>query len=114
MDKKYKLFQPSNAEKAFIYQQTQDLISITNEQCPVSVFLEKNETAPQKEYIVTFVLGVAPSNVLARSKGADFMEACVSAKNEMKKKLSLIAQSMEESPERIKFIDEIKKSHYLH
>ena len=114
MNKRNKAFKPSSAEKAFIYQQTQDLISNLHSECPISVFLEKNENSSQEEYIVTFMLGVAPSNILARSKGKDFMETCVSAKNEMKKKLSMIAQSMEDSPDRINFIDEIKKSHYLH
>ena len=114
MNKKHKLFQPSSAEKAFIYQQTQDLISVINEECPISILLEKNENHPEGEYTVTFVLGVAPSNLLACSKGKSFMETCVSAKNEMKKKLSMIAQSMEESPERINLIDQIKKSYYFH
>ena len=105
-----KEFIPSNAEKAFIYQQTQDLIAITAENCPITVHLEKDE----QEYTVTFVLGNSPKEILTQSKGTDLMEVCLSAKNEMKKKLSIIVHSLEESPERINFIDEIKKSHYFH
>ena len=105
-----KAFLPSNAEKAFIYQQTQDLVAITAESCPISVHLEKND----QEYIVTFVLGNSPKEILTQSKGSDLMEVCLSAKNEMKKKLSMIASSLGESRERINFIDEIKKPYYFH
>lgn len=110
------LFKPSNAEKAFVYQQTQDLVSAIDPLCPVAVLLEKYSNSSEKKncYAVTFVLGDSQSNVLARSEGKDLMEVCVSAKNQMKKKLHVMAQSMEESPERTKFIDELKKSPYLH
>ena len=113
MSKKPVKFEPSSAEKAFVYQQTQDIISAVNEFCPVSVVLEKQSKKPAN-YAVTFVLGLSPMNVLARSEGSNLTEVCISAKNQMKKKLFFIAQSMEESQERTKFIEELKKSPYIH
>lgn len=114
--KKPFLFKPSNAEKAFVYQQTQDLVSGVNALCPVAVLLEKYSDKSEEEsgYAVTFVLGDSQMNVLARSEGKDLLEVCISAKNQMKKKLHAMAQSMEESPARTKFIDELKRSPYLH
>lgn len=114
--KKPLFFKPSNAEKAFVYQQTQDLVSAVNALCPVAVLLEKYSDKAEKEsgYAVTFVLGDSQMNVLARSEGKDLLEVCISAKNQMKKKLYTMAQSMAESPERTKFIDELKRSPYLH
>jgi len=114
--KKSLFFKPSNAEKAFVYQQTQDLVSAVNALCPVAVLLEKySDKSKQKSgYAVTFVLGDSQMNVLARSEGKDLLEVCMSAKNQMKKKLYTMAQSMAESPERTKFIDELKRSPYLH
>lgn len=105
-------FQPSNAEKAFVYQQTQDLLSDLNNFGPISVLLEKNENSSM--YIITFALKTFSTPVLARSEGKNLMEVCMSAKNEMKKKLAFLARSMENSPERDKFIEELKKSPYLH
>ena len=113
--KKPLIFTPSNAEKAFVYQQTQDLVSTANTVCPVAVLLEKySDPAKENGYVVTFVLGDADRNVLARSEGKDLLEVCISAKNQMKKKLYAMAQSMKESPARTKFIDELKRSPYLH
>ena len=105
-------FQPSNAEKAFVYQQTQDILSDLNNFGPVSVLLEKNENA--STYTITFVLEAVSMKVLARSEGKNLTEVCMTAKNEMKKKLAVLAQSMENSPERDQFIEELKKSPYLH
>ncbi len=114
--KKPLLFKPSSAEKAFVYQQTQDLVSVVNTLCPVAVLLEKYSDKSKKEssYAVTFVLGDENMNVLARSEGTDLLDVCISAKNQMKKKLYTMAQSMEESPVRTKLIDELKRSPYLH
>ena len=114
--KKPLIFKPSSAEKAFVYQQTQDLVSAVNALCPVAVLLEKYSDKSDKKnsYVVTFVLGDSHANILARSEGQDLLEVCVSAKNQMKKKLHVMAQSADESPERTKFIDELKKSPYLH
>ena len=115
MTKKTQLFKPSSAEKAFVYQQTQDLAASLSGAAPVSVLLEKySSERVQDNYAVTFILGVSPMSVQARSEGSDLMEVCVSAKNEMKKKMSLINQSMKDSPQRIKLIEELKKSPYTH
>ena len=112
MSKKHSIFQPSNAEKAFVYQQTQDLISHLNHPGPVSVLLEKDKDS--STYIITFALQANAVKVSARSKGENLLDVCISAKNEMKKKLALMARSMEDSPERTAFIDTLKKNPYLH
>ncbi len=112
MSKKLTNFQPSNAEKAFVYQQTQDLISDLSDFGPISVLLEKNEYS--SHYTITFTLNTSFMKILARSEGDNLLETCMSAKNEMKKKLARLAQSMEDSPEREQLIEELKKSPYLH
>lgn len=114
MAKKLQFFNPSNAEKAFVYQQTQDLASFLSDIGPVSVLLEKySKDASQKSYAVTFVLGFSPIDVQTRSEGDNLMEVCISAKNQMKKKMALLSQSMEDSPKRDKLIEELKKFPYL-
>ena len=112
MSKKHPFFQPSNAEKAFVYQQTQDLVSHLNHFGPVSVLLEKDERS--STYIITFALQTNALKVLARSEGENLLDVCISAKNEMKKKLALMTFSMEDSLERTAFIDKLKKNPYLH
>ena len=108
MARKIQLFNPSNAEKAFVYQQTQDLVSSLSNVAPVSVLLEKYANSPScKSYAVTFILGSLPANIQARSEGDDLMEVCISAKNQMKKKLSMLSQSMKNSPKRNKLIEDI-------
>ena len=115
MTKKAQVFKPSNAEKAFVYQQTQDLVSSLSGIAPVSVLLEKySSERVQDNYAVTFILGFSSMSIQARSEGSDLMEVCVSAKNEMKKKMSFLNQSVKDSPQRIKRIEELKKSPYTH
>lgn len=113
VSKKLNVFTPSNAEKAFIYQQTQDLSSYIQEVTPIAVLLEKL-TDSEIIYIVTFILGVPPFSITSRSEGQNFSEACISAKNQMKTKLFKITQNLEESKERIQFIEKLKKNVYFH
>ena len=113
MSGKMKFFDPTGAEKAFVYQQTQDLVSFLNNLGPVSVLFEKYSKGKGKGYTITFILGGSELNLKARSQGQDLMEVCISAKNEMKKKMSLIAQSIEDSPQRNKLIEELKKFPYI-
>ena len=114
MARKIQFFNPSNAEKAFVYQQTQELVSSLKNVGPVSVLLEKYANDPScKNYAVTFILGSLPVKIQARSEGDDLMEVCMSAKNQIKKKLSMLSQSMERSPQRDKLIEELKKFPYI-
>ena len=116
MADKLQFFDPTGAEKAFVYQQTQDLVSFLNSLGPVSVLFEKYSRGKGKKdtgYAITFILGGADLNLKARSQGQDLMEVCISAKNEMKKKMSLITQSIEDSPQRDKLIEELKKFPYI-
>ena len=105
-------FTPSNAEKAFIYQQTEELASSFEELGAISVLLEKQPES--SNYIITFMLNSSIMNILAQSEGKDLSETCISAKNQMKKKLSLLTESLNHSPKREKLIEELKKSPYIH
>ena len=111
MVKKSKLFEPSNEEKAFVYQQTQDLVNSHN-LGPISVLLEKKESSSQ--FVITFVFNTGLFQIAAQSEGENLHETCISAKNEMKKKLSVLSQSLNDSKERDQFIEELKKNPYIH
>ena len=111
MNKKPKVFEPSKEEKAFVYQQTQDLATSHN-LGPISVVLEKKEKSSQ--FVITFTLNTGLIQIFSRREGENLHDTCMSAKNEMKKKLSLFAQSIDDSKDRDKFIDELKKNPYIH
>lgn len=111
MVEKFKVFEPSNEDRAFVYQQTQDLAT-SNNVGPVSVSLSKNENSG--EYVITFMIQTAAVQIFAKSKGENLHEACISAKNEMKKKLFVLTQFSDHSQERDQFIDDLKKNPYIH
>jgi hypothetical protein len=84
-------FEPNGEERAFLYQQVQDLESIASQFGSLSVLVEQSYPQDQPEnvtYAVTFV--VAPENMefKVRGEGKNLFETCMVAKNETKAKLS--------------------------
>lgn len=115
MDKKKASFIPSSSEKAFVYQQTQDLISYICEPSTISVFLERATSSSSKHvYSVTFVLNSPSAPIVARSEGESLLEACISSKNQMKERISSLSASTMSSSERSSFIEACKKYPYIH
>jgi len=84
-------FEPNGEERAFLYQQVQDLESVASQFGSLSVLVEQSYPQDQPEnvtYAVTFV--VAPENMefKVRGEGKNLFETCMVAKNETKAKLS--------------------------
>lgn len=78
-------FEPSAEERAFLYQQVQDLEPIASQFGSISVLVEQahpDNDPDDIRYTVSFV--VAPENMDFRvsGEGKDLFETCVAAKNE--------------------------------
>ena len=115
MTGKPQIFTPTGAEKAFIYQQTQDLVSFLNDAGPVSVLIEKHPKTHNSpsSYAVTFIFSFDPLSVQAQGQGNTLISACVSAKNQMKKKILNISHHIGNLPQRNKMIEKLKKYTYI-
>lgn len=78
-------FEPTGEERAFLYQQVQELEQIASQFGSISVLVEQSHPEDQPDdlsYAVTFV--VAPENMefKVRGEGVDLFETCILAKNE--------------------------------
>lgn len=113
-----KLIKPSVTERAFIYQQTQELAScLPIENIPISVLLEKvkSKTISQHCYGVTFaILSLSSLTLSARCEANTLEEACIGAKNQLKEKLQSLLHMTKNLPNRNEIIDSIKAHPYLH
>ncbi len=78
-------FEPSGEERAFLYQQVQDIEPIAGQFGSISVLVEQSHPTTDPSdltYAVTFV--VAPENMefKIRGEGKNLYETCMLAKNE--------------------------------
>lgn len=78
-------FEPTGEERAFLYQQVQELEQIASQFGSISVLVEQSypeDNPDDLSYAITFV--VAPENMefKVRGEGVDLFETCMVAKNE--------------------------------
>ena len=105
--------EPSEEEKAFVYQQTMELGHLINNE-PITVILQKNINKKSKEtkYAVTFVLVPKTFNIKVLSQGNNLYDVCIDAKNKAKKTINLLMNQLDH-PYRKKQITHFKKYPYL-
>lgn len=91
-----KIYNPSREERAFLYQEAQDLEALMKDLGSLSVMVEEASRRPSKvpTYRVTFM--VAPESVGMRVQATDrnLYEATIAAKEETLRQLNAIVNSM--------------------
>lgn len=113
--KEFKTFEPQLDERAFLYQQVQELAEQGLEFGGMSVSCEKidkSEAEPEK-YAVNLLLSPGEMNLESRGEGESLIEAAVKAKEAMAKSLELIAGHLN-GQERMAKIQFITEGHQLH
>ena len=104
--------EPSEDEKAFVYQQTLELGPLLRSNEPITVILQKNLKSKVEKYTITFVLIPNTLNIKIQSKGSNLYDVCIDAKNKAKKTIThLVNQS--DHPYRKKQMEHFKKYPYL-
>jgi hypothetical protein len=92
-----KVYNPNREERAFLYQEAQDLEPLIRELGSLSVMVEEIASRPRSEnlrYRVTFM--VAPESVGMRVQATDanLFEATIAAKEETLRQLNAIVNSL--------------------
>ena len=82
---KEKTFKPSHGDKAFLYQQAAELNT------PVMILTEKNTSAEEKLYSVTFVVDPDHINIRVKEEGITLFDACRKAKASAQRQLFQLA-----------------------
>ena len=106
--------EPSEDEKAFVYQQTLELGPLLRSNEPITVILQKNLSKKSKteKYTITFVLVPKTLNIKIQSKGSNLYDVCIDAKNKAKKTIALLVNQFDH-PYRKKQMEHFKKYPYL-
>ena len=84
-------FEPNAEERAFLYQQVQDLEPLASQFGSISVLVEQShpKDAPKDlSYAVTFVVAPESMEFKIRGEGKNLYETCMAAKNETMNRLS--------------------------
>lgn len=106
--------EPSEDEKAFVYQQTLELGPLLRSNEPITVILQKNLNKKSKleKYTVTFVLIPSTLNIKIQSRGSNLYDVCIDAKNKAKKTIAHLMNQFEH-PYRKRQMEHFKKYPYL-
>ena len=102
IQKKARFSEPKPSDKAFVYQQALELTQ------PVAVFMGRKED----KYSVIFILDPLHKKLEVSGEGKSFIEACLKAKEEAQKKISLISNYNYEEKEVL--VDILKHNILIH
>ena len=110
--KKKKFLEPSQEEKAFVYQQALELSPLlTQGGGPIAIILKKKQENEESRYLVSFILVPDSLNIKIKQEGTNLFDVCIRAKNQAKKTIGLLANRAS-SPHRKIQIEHFKKFPY--
>ena len=106
--------EPSEDEKAFVYQQTLELGPLLRSNEPITVILQKKliKKSKTEKYTVTFILVPKTLNIKIESKGTNLYDVCIDAKNKAKKTIAHLVNQFEHPHRKIQ-VEHFKKYPYL-
>ncbi len=84
-------FEPSGEERAFLYQQVQDLEPIASQFGSITVLVEQSypeENPDDLTYEVTFVVAPESMEFRVAARGQNLFETCIAAKDETRARLN--------------------------
>lgn len=95
-----RIYSPNREERAFLYQEAQDLEALMKELGSLSVMVE--ETVSKKRHIsrfrVTFVLAPESVGMTVQATDKNIFDATIAAKEEAQRQLNAIVNSLPRNP----------------
>ena len=91
-----KIYSPNREERAFLYQEAQELSSLMKDLGSLSVMVEEMQSKPESEirYRVTFVLAPESVGMKVQATDGNLFEAAIAARNEAQRQLNAIVNSL--------------------
>jgi hypothetical protein len=95
-----KIYTPNREERAFLYQEAQDLEPLMKELGSLSVMVEETTAKKTKrsKYRVTFVLAPESVGMKVQATDGNIFDATIAAKEEAQRQLNAIVNSMPRTP----------------
>lgn len=91
-----KIYSPNREERAFLYQEAQDLESLMKDLGSLSIMVE--ETARKQNFRVTFVLAPESVGMKVQATDRNLFEAAIAAKEEAQRQLNAIVNALPRAP----------------
>lgn len=98
----YQPFQPSAEERAFLYQQAQELESYVSSLGSMTLLVEEATPVDEpenKSYAVTFVVAPESMEFRIRVEGQNLFDACIEARRQTQFKLNALVNALPASGE---------------
>lgn len=91
-----KIYSPNREERAFLYQEAQELASLMKDLGSLSVMVEEMQNKRRNDisYRVTFVLAPESVGMKVQATDGNFFEAAIAARNEAQRQLNAIVNSL--------------------
>lgn len=87
-----KIYNPSLEERAFLYQEAQDLAPLVKDIGSLSVMVEQNE--PKNGYRVTFLVAPESMGLQIHADASDLFQATMDAKKETQRQLNALINAL--------------------
>ncbi len=114
MKSDFKIFQPSPEDRAYIYQQIQDLQAFVGPSGQVAVVCEKGEEDSGQVFYAVTLASIQNGAFEVRAKAEDFYEACLKAKESLLKAFEALSQNTDLDQAREVQIRILSQGHLLH
>lgn len=109
-----KNYEPTNEERAFVYQQVLELKPMLyHYPDPITVIVTKNLKKSKNKYSVTFILVPSKLNIRIHSSGNDLFDVCMNVKNKSQKAIHALSHQIE-NPVRNLQMEYYKSFPYMH
>jgi hypothetical protein len=92
-----RIYTPNREERAFLYQEAQDLEALMKDLGSLSVMVEETGPKPHRDHSrfrVTFVLAPESVGMRVRATDANLFDATIAAKEEAQRQLNAIVNSL--------------------
>jgi hypothetical protein len=91
-----KVYNPNREERAFLYQEAQDLEALMKDLGSLSVMVEEGGAGkrPSPRYRVTFVVAPETVGMKVQATDSNLLDATIAAKTEAQKQLNAIVNSL--------------------
>lgn len=87
-----KIYNPTQEERAFLYQEAQDLAPLVKDIGSLSVMVEEN--GPQKGYRVTFLVAPESMGLQVQAESDNIFQATIDAKEEAQRQLNALINAL--------------------
>lgn len=98
-----KIYSPNLEERAFLYQEAQDLAPMMKDLGSLSVLVEEIKRKDERDpnYRVTFVVAPESVGMRVQAESANLFDATIAAKEEAVRQLNAILNTLPVSPEEL-------------